>query len=130
MNTENLITKLRNIVADGTSLSLNKVYSPMLPQNGDDICCITLLSGSTTNNLSNEMEYSKITFRTLIRGTENDTTTRSIVDEVFNVLHLLKDESFTGGKIINCIATSTPIFVGKDENQRILYNITFNAIVE
>ena len=126
MNTESLITAVRNIIANGTSLSLNEVFSPSLPQTGDNICCVTLIGGNTTNNLCGSLVYSNIMLRVLIRGTESDTTTRALADDIFNVLHLLKNT----GNIVNCIATSTPIFVSKDENQRILYNITFNLTVK
>lgn len=128
MKNENFITKIRTLLIDNTSLT--QCFSPALPQDGDNIACVTLLGGSTSNNLDNKVDYSTIAFRTLIRGTESDTTTRKLADDIFNTLHLLKDVSFTGGKIINCIASGAPVYVGKDENQRILYNITFNAIIK
>jgi len=125
--TEKFITKLREIMIANTSLT--KVYSPALPQTGDDIACITIQGGNSTNNLCNKVLYNDISFRVLIRGTENDTTSRALCDSVYNYLHLLKDISYTGGYIINIVASSLPIYVGKDENQRILYNITFVAKV-
>jgi hypothetical protein len=127
--TEKFITKIRNIIADGTSLALTDCFTPALPQEGSPVCAITLLGGIPTNNLC-EVEYYTYTFRTLVRGTENDTTTRALVDDIFDALHMAKDISITGGKIINIIANTTPIYVGKDENQRILYNMTFSSIVK
>lgn len=129
LNTEKLITKIRNIIADGTSLALADVYTPSLPQEKDNIACITLLTGSTSNNLCENM-YNDLIFRTLVRGGLNDTTTRALTDEIFNALHMKQDISFTGGHIINIFATTTPTYVGKDENERILYNITFTVKVE
>lgn len=125
--TEKLITALRLHIIDKTSLT--SVFSPALPQTGDNIACITLLGGSTTNNLCKEIEYSDLQLRVLIRAKENDTEARKIADEVFSALHLLQDLSFNGYKIINTVANH-PIFVGKDENQKILYNITFNTKVK
>lgn len=127
MNTEKLITALRTHLKANTSLI--ECYSPALPQAGEDIACISLLGGTTTNNLCNLIEYSDLQLRTLIRAKNNDTEAREIADEVFNNLHLLKGLSFTGGNIINCIANA-PIYVGKDESQRILYNITFSVKVK
>ena len=127
MNTEKLITALRTHLINNTSLT--KCFSPALPQEDSNIACITLLGGTTTNNLCNQVEYTDLSLRVLIRGTENDLTTRQLVDEIFNQLHLIKDLSYTGGTIINSVA-NLPIYVGKDENQRILYNITFNVKVK
>ena len=126
---QNFIAKIRNIIADNTTLALTDVFTPYLPQDDENICCVTLLAGSTINNLC-ELEYNDVVFRILVRGNSNDTTTRALVDEIFTVLHLKTSVSFTGGKIINIVATSTPVYVGIDENERILYNITFNAKVK
>lgn len=128
MNTENFITAIRNIIINNTSLT--SAYSPDLPQSVANTCAITLLNGNTINNLCNTVNYTTLLFRVLIIGNTNDKDTRAITDEVFNALHLLKDYSFTGGKIINIYATNTPTFVSRDENQNIYYNITFNANVE
>jgi hypothetical protein len=129
MDSEGLITKLRNIIADNTSLALTNVFSPELPQAGDNICCITLLGGTPEFNLTGQAQYTQ-TFRTLVRGTQNDATTRALADEIYNALNLQKNVVFNSSKIIIILATTTPIYVGKDENQRVLYNITFNLIVE
>lgn len=127
MNTEKLITGLRNYLINNTSLT--KCFSPALPQEDVNIACITLLGGTTTNNLCNQVEYTDLSLRVLIRGTENDLATRQLVDEIFSKLHLIKDLSYTGGTIINSVA-NLPIYVGKDDNQRILYNITLNVKVK
>ncbi len=126
---QGFITKIRNIIADNTTLALTDVFTPYLPQDKDNICCVTLLTGSTTNNLCSN-EYNDLVFRVLIRGSANDTTTRALVDEIFEALHLKTSVIFTGGEIINIVATSTPVYVGIDENERILYNITFNGKVK
>jgi hypothetical protein len=126
MNT-NLITALRTYLINNTTLT--QCFTPSLPQTGENIACLTLLGGSTTNNLCNQVEYYDLQLRVLIRANESDTGARQLSDEIFNALHLLKDLSFTGGTVINCIA-NTPVFVGKDENQRILYNITLNIKVK
>jgi hypothetical protein len=126
INTEKFITKIRDIIISRTNF--NSVYTPDLPQDGENICCVTLLPGLTVDSLCDNL-YNNLAFRVLIRGNQNDTTTRALVDEVFNVLHLLKNESFTNGYIINIYGT-TPMFVQRDENQRILYNMTFNANVK
>ncbi len=126
LNTEKFITKIRDIIIADTSLT--SAYSPDLPQEDITTCAVTLLAGSTTNDLCNNI-YNTLGFRVLIRGTQNDTTTRGLVDEVFNALHLKKNISLTNGYIIN-IFGGTPVFVGRDENQRIEYNITFNANVK
>lgn len=130
LNIDNLITKIRNIIADNTSLALTDVFTPDLPQDNDNICCVTLLGGITDDNLCNEMNYATITFRVLVRGTQNDTTTRSLTNEIFNSLHLNENVSFTGGKIINIIAVNTPIYAFRDENQRLHYDMTFRTIVQ
>jgi hypothetical protein len=127
LNANGFIDAIRAVLLE---TSLTKVYSPSLPQEGEDIACISLLGGASSNNLCNSVDYHNITFRVLIRGTNNDTTAVSLSDTIYNKLHLLKEKSFTGGKIINCVATSLPVFVGKDENMRNLYNITFESIIK
>lgn len=123
MNTKGLITKLRNIISVGTNLALTSVVTPELPQTGDNMIAITILGGTATNNLC-EVQYFDITARALIRGTTNDTTTRELADKVYNCLHLAKNITFDDNKIIQIIA-QVPVFVGKDNDLRNLYNVTF-----
>lgn len=129
MNIEGLITKIRNIIADNTSLALTDVYSPELPQEKDNICAVTLIGGNPKYNLCGSSHLEQ-TFRVLIRGTINDTTTRALIDEIYSALDLQKNITFNSNTIVQILAITTPIYVGKDENQRILYNITFKAIIE
>ena len=123
MNTKGLITKLRNIISTGTGLALTSVVTPELPQTGDNMIAVTILGGTATDNLC-EVQYYDITARALIRGTTNDTTTRELADKVYNCLHLAKNISFDSNNIIQIIAQA-PVFVGKDNDLRNLYNITF-----
>jgi len=129
MNIEGFITKIRGLIADNTTLALTDVYSPELPQEKDDICAVTLIGGNPKYNLCGSSHFEQ-TFRTLIRGTINDTTTRALADEIYSALDLQRDIVFGSNKIVQILAITTPIYVGKDENQRILYNITFKAIIE
>jgi hypothetical protein len=123
MNTKGLITKLRNIISTGTNLALTSVVTPELPQTGDNMIAVTILGGTATDNLC-EVQYYDITARVLIRGTTNDTATRELADKVYNCLHLAKNIEFDDNKIIQIIAQA-PVFVGKDNDLRNLYNITF-----
>lgn len=127
MNTRSIITKIRNLIENGTSL---KAYSPDLPQDGDNICAVTQLGGTGLLNLCGNREYWTLTIRILLRGTANDTTTRELADNIINLLDNQKDIDLDIGKIIYIWATTTPIYVGRDENNRIIYNITFNVNVE
>ena len=123
MNTKGLITKLRNIISVGTNLALTSVVTPELPQTGDNMIAVTILGGTATDNLC-EVQYYDITARALIRGTTNDTTTRELADKVYNCLHLANNIDFDSNNIIQIIA-QVPVFVGKDNDLRNLYNITF-----
>ena len=123
MNTKGLITKLRNIISTGTNLALTSVVTPELPQTGDNMIAVTILGGTATDNLC-EVQYYDITARALIRGTTNDTATRELADKVYNCLHLAKNISFDSNNIIQIIA-QVPVFVGKDNDLRNLYNVTF-----
>ena len=126
MNTKGLITKLRSIISIGTGVSLANVMTPELKATGDNLdnnIAVTILGGTATNNLCG-VQYFDITGRALIRGTINDTTTRELADKVYNCLHLAKDITFDSNKIIQIIA-QVPVFVGKDNDLRNLYNITF-----
>ena len=123
MNTKGLITKLRNIISTSTELALTSVVTPELPQTGDNTIAITLLGGTPLDNLCGVQEFN-FTARALIRGTTNDTATRELADKVYNCLHLAKDIQFDNNKIIQIIAQA-PVFVGKDNELRSLYNVTF-----
>ena len=125
MNTEKIITKIRNIIADYTNLALTDVYTPELPQDKENVCAVTLLGGLPEFNLCGMQSYD-LTFRTLIKGTTNDTTTRALADNVYNALNVEGDIDLSGNKIIQILAKTTPVFVGKDEELRNIYNITFN----
>ena len=70
------------------------------------------------------MQYYDITARALIRGTTNDTATRELADKVYNCLHLKSNIDFDSNIIIQIIAQA-PVFVGKDNDLRNLYNVTF-----
>lgn len=123
LNTKGLVTKIRGVVATGTGLTLTSVYAPELPSTGDNIVAITILGGTPLNNLCGVQEYN-ITGRALIRGTVNDTATRELADKVFNSLHNASNLTYDNNKIIQIIA-QIPVFVGKDNDLRNLYNITF-----
>ena len=81
MNIEETITKIRNLIESGTTL---KVYSPDLPQDGDNVCAVTQLGGTGLSNLCGNRVYWTYTIRVLIRGTTNDLETRKLVDITFN----------------------------------------------
>ena len=120
LDTETFITNLRDKLKTNTSLI--NVYSPDLPQEKQKIACITMLGGNPVNNLCG-LDYANITIRILIRGNSNDKETRHLCDEVFNYIHFLKVDKAV------IIAETTPIFVGKDENDNNLYNITCRVIL-
>ena len=125
MNTEKIITKIRNIIADYTNLALTDVYTPELPQDKENVCAVTLLGGNPNFNLCGMQDFS-ITFRVLIKGTTNDTSTRALSDSIFNALNLKSNIESNGATIIQILATNIPTFVGKDEELRNLYNVIFN----
>lgn len=117
MNTEKMITDIRNYVIANTSIT--KIYSPELPQDdSENICAITMLGGNPLNSLCGAL-INYFTIRIIIRGSTNDTTTRELTDEIYNSLNNIK----IGDYIIQ--ASTVPIYVGKDESMKILYNITF-----
>ena len=112
-----MITTIRNYIIDNTSIT--KIYSPELPQDeSEDICAITMLGGNPLNSLCGSL-INYFTIRIIIKGSTNDTNTRKLTDEVYNSINNVKIDNY----IIQ--ATTVPIYVGKDENMKILYNITF-----
>ena len=117
MDTETMITTIRNYIIDNTSIT--KIYSPELPQDeSEDICAITMLGGNPLNSLCGSL-INYFTIRIIIKGSTNDTNTRKLTDEIYNSLNNVKIDDY----IIQ--ATTVPIYVGKDEDMKILYNITF-----
>lgn len=126
LDTKGFITAVRTIIANGTDLALTDVYSPELPSEKTNIVAVTLLTGENLYNMCGTSHYELI-FRTIVRGDSNDNTTRGLVDNIYNSLNLKQD---TTNNIVQIMATSTPIFVGKDQNNNNVYNITYRAIVE
>lgn len=125
MNTESLITLLRNEIE-----KINyKCYSPDLPQNEENIVAISLGEGTNERSLNKDILYSRIPFYLLIRGTSNDTETRSIADAIFKQLDHKANLENDYLRVI-LISCNMPNYAFRDENQRIHYNINCNVQVE
>src|SRR5574344_2396006 len=90
MNTEGFITTIRNIILNNTSVV--GAFSPELPQEGDNECAVTLVGGTQKYNLCGNSHIEQ-TFRVLIRGTINDTTTRALADNIYNAINLQNNRS-------------------------------------
>lgn len=125
MNTENLITLLRNEI-EKTGY---KCYSPVLPQGLEKIVSISLGEGTNERSLNKDILYSRIPFYLLIRGTSNDTEARSISDTVFKQLDHKAGLENDNLRII-LISCNMPNYAFRDENQRIHYNINCSVQVE
>lgn len=125
MNTESLITFLRNEI-EKTGY---KCYSPDLPQDGENIVALSLGEGTNQRAIGKDIVYSDIPFYLLIRGTSNDTNTRTIADTIFKQLDHKKDLENEQLRII-LISCNLPGYAFRDENQRIHYNINATVKVE
>lgn len=125
MNTESLITLLRTEI-EKTGY---KCYSPDLPQDGEKIVALSLGEGTNERSLNEDILYSRVPFYLLIRGTSNDTETRSLADNIFELLD--HKTSLENDKLrIILISCNMPKYAFRDENQRIYYNINCNVQVE
>lgn len=125
MNTESLITLLRNEI-EKTGY---KCYSPDLPQEPDKIVSISLGEGTNQRAIGKDILYSDISFYLLIRGTSNDTNTRTIADTIFQQLDHKTSLENDNLRVI-LISCNLPNYAFRDENQRIHYNINCNVQVE
>ena len=125
MNIESLITLLRNEI-EKTGY---KCKSPDLPPDGENIVSISLGQGTNQRSITKDILYSDIPFYLLIRGTSNDTNTRTIADTIFNQLDHKENIENNNLRII-LISCSTPNYAFRDENQRIHYNINATVKVE
>lgn len=123
MNITDLITLLREEIEK----LKYKCYSPDLPHNDEKSVAISLGQGTNQRSNNKDILYSDIPFYLLIRGTTNDTETRTIADTIFNYLDH-KENIKKGNVRIILISCSTPNYAFRDENQRIHYNI--NATVK
>ena len=107
-----------------------KCYSPDLPQNDDgNIIALSLGEGSNERAIGKDILYSDIPFYLLIRGTSNDTSTRTIADAIFKQLDHKTNLENDKLRII-LISCNLPNYAFRDENQRIHYNINCTAKVE
>lgn len=128
-NSGEFVTKVISLLNEITSLT--KAYTPELPNDGTMVAAVTLLDGVTTNLLKATRAYSTTRFRVLIRGSKNDDkTTRGLVDDIVNKLNMQNDLTLASSRIEMIYVYSEPQYVGKDENERILYNVIFKAIIE
>lgn len=125
MNIESLVTLLRNEI-EKTGY---KCYSPDLPQEPEKIASISLGEGTNERSLNKDILYSRIPFYLLIRGTSNDTETRSVADTIFKQLDH-KTGLETDNLRVILISCNMPNYAFRDENQRIHYNINCNVQVE
>lgn len=125
MNTESLITLLRNEI-EKTGY---KCYSPDLPQNDENIVALSLGEGTNQRAIGKDILYSDISFYLLIRGTSNDTNTRTIADTIFQQLDHKTSLENDNLRVI-LISCNLPNYAFRDENQRIHYNINCNIQVE
>lgn len=125
MNTESLITLLRTEI-EKTGY---KCYSPDLPQEPVKIVSISLGEGTNERSLNKDILYSRIPFYLLIRGTSDDTETRSIADTVFKQLDHKAGLENDNLRVI-LISCNMPNYAFRDENQRIHYNIGCSVQVE
>lgn len=123
--TDCLITLLRNEI-EKTGY---KCYSPDLPQDGENIMALSLGEGTNQRALNKDIIYSDISFYLLIRGTSNDTETRSIADAIFKQLDHKTNLENDNLRVI-LISCNIPNYAFRDENQRIHYNINCNIQVE
>lgn len=125
MNTESLVTLLRNEI-EKTGY---KCYSPDLPQNDENIVALSLGEGTNQRALNKDILYSDISFYLLIRGTSNDTNTRTISDTIFQQLDHKTSLENDNLRVI-LISCNLPNYAFRDENQRIHYNINCTAKVQ
>lgn len=123
--TDYLITLLRNEI-EKTGY---KCYSPDLPQDGENIIALSLGEGTNQRALNKDILYSDIPFYLLIRGTSNDTNTRTIADTIFKQLDHKTNLENDKLRVI-LISCNLPNYAFRDENQRIHYNINCNVKVE
>ena len=120
-----LVTLLRNEI-EKTGY---KCYSPDLPQELENIVALSLGEGTNERSIGKDILYSDIPFYLLIRGTSNDTETRSIADTIFKQLDHKKSPENDNLRVI-LISCNLPNYAFRDENQRIHYNINCNVQVE
>ena len=122
---ESLVTLLRNEI-EKTGY---KCYSPDLPQENKNIVAISLGEGTNERAIGKDILYSDIPFYLLIRGTSNDTNTRTIADTIFKQLDHKTNLENDKLRII-LISCNLPNYAFRDENQRIHYNVNATAKVE
>ena len=122
---------IEKIVSLLSTTSLLGVYSPSLKENEKGIAAIQLLpsANNTINSLENNLLYKNVSFSVVIKGSNDDSYSLGLADEVFNKLHNVLEESFTGGKIIN-MECSTPAFAYTTENEYIVYVVNGTAQVQ
>lgn len=106
-----------------------KCYSPDLPQNDEIIVALSLGEGTNERAIGKGILYSDIPFYLLIRGTSNDTDTRTIADSIFKQLDHKTDLENDDLRII-IISCNLPNYAFRDENQRIHYNINCTVKVQ
>lgn len=123
--TDSLVTLLRNEI-EKTGY---KCYSPDLPQNDENIVALSLGEGTNQRAIGKDILYSDISFYLLIRGTSNDTNTRTIADTIFQQLDHKTSLENDNLRVI-LISCNLPNYAFRDENQRIHYNINCTAKVQ
>ena len=103
--------------------------NPDLPKTGDLAWATTLISGNPIYSIGQGLIYNNVTFRVIVRGSKDNTALQK-AEAIYNTLNDVTNVDYTGGHIIKIVASDTPNYAYRDENDRVLYNTTFIAKIQ
>ena len=110
--------------------SLTEIYSPFLVAEETSIGAVQIRPGGfSQEGLSNTVLYRGINFNVLIRGTESDSVSMGLAEEVFDKLKNVLNLSYTDGRIVH-IKLDPPELVDRDENRNLVYNVNGFAEIQ
>lgn len=108
-----------------------KTVSPAFSQDNENNVCVTILNGQVENNSCGKITPLNVPFRVLTRpNNESDSESLEMSEKILNKLNVLNDVEYGNYAIVIITAQNTPNYAYTDENNRVLYNTFFNAILE
>lgn len=104
-------------------------YANEFPVNSVDGSAIVRLTGGYPPSEWSPRKQPSL--QVIVRGREEEAVqTENIADQIYGFLHQKKEFTVGNTSIRRCLADqSSPIYVGRDDNDRLLYSINFTLVV-
>nr|WP_243237251.1 minor capsid protein [Heliobacterium chlorum] len=104
------------------------LYANLFPATADSDCAVVKLTGG--GSVNERANIAKPTFQILLRGQDSAAADAKAWD-FYRFLNNKRDFNVDDTHVIFCTAQqAAPLFLGSDDNERVLYSLNFQLITE